>query len=122
MNPERESPSGAEDFKFPAEQKEESSEKIPKKTKKEKSKEDLSEKRKALVGIMNQRIEELNAEEAHARETIKYEAPYLKDIAQKKKFVQELIDLVENESDTPNSKSLEAIQKHFEENKNRVIL
>lgn len=49
------------------------------------------DERKSLIELMNKKVDELNAEEAHLRETIKYEAPCFREIDVKRERVKELI-------------------------------
>ncbi|MCK5320685.1 hypothetical protein KAJ61_04835 [Candidatus Parcubacteria bacterium] len=76
------------------------------------SEEWTTEERESLVELMNEKVDELNAEEKKMRETIKWEAPCFKEIKDKKESVQDLIDKLD--SNTP-SEFLEKNRQNFKE-------
>jgi hypothetical protein len=91
---------------------------VPKTPEQEKAKIFISkdwtpEERKALVELMNKKIDGYKTEEEHLRETIKYEAPCFKELARKIELVQELIDQVDDER--TGSGFLEINRQNFKE-------
>jgi hypothetical protein len=71
-----------------------------------------TEERRALLELMNKKIEELNAGEAKERETCKWEAPYFKEIARKREDIQ---DLAAKLKDEVPSEFLEANRRNFKD-------